>query len=87
MNRQEHRTLRAIEKNLTDDDPMLAELLGSSGSSRAGRLPWFVAWLAGPFVLLGFVPGEVIPLLAGVFLAVGAFRHGRLPAARGDEPE
>jgi hypothetical protein len=69
VNWQEHRRLRAIEKNLTTDDPRLAELLGSP---RGSRVRWLAGWLALPFVLLGFVQDEVITLLTVALPAVGA---------------
>ena len=73
MNRQEHRALRAIEKNLTIDDPKLAELLRASGESRRSRIHRYAAWIAVSFALLGFVLGDVMLLLtAGLVLAGGA---------------
>ncbi|GAA3687712.1 hypothetical protein C8D88_1103 [Lentzea atacamensis] len=71
MNWQEHRTLRAIEKNLTIEDPRLAELLGSP---RGSRVQWLARWLALPFALLGFVPDEVTSLLTVALLAAGTVR-------------
>jgi hypothetical protein len=85
MNRQEQRTLRAIEKNLTIDDPMLAELLRPSEGSRRSRLHWFAGLLAVPFMLLGFVLGDVILLLTAGLLAIGAVLAWAVQAVRNDE--
>jgi hypothetical protein len=69
VNWQEHRRLRAIEKNLTTDDPRLAELFASS---RGSRVRWLAGWLALPFVLLGLVPDELITLLTVALPALRA---------------
>ncbi len=70
MNREEHRELRAIEKNLKADDPELAELLSSSWGRRRGRI--VAGSLAVLFLLLGFSSGDGVLLLTGVLLAMGA---------------
>jgi hypothetical protein len=71
MNREEHRELRAIEKNLKADDPELAELLSSSWGRRRGR-HWLAASLAVPLLLLGFSAGDWVLVLTGMLLAMGA---------------
>jgi hypothetical protein len=72
VNRQEQRVLREIEKNLTVEDPMLAELLRSSGKSRRSRIHRYAGWLAVLFALLGFALGDVVVLLTAAVLASGA---------------
>jgi hypothetical protein len=71
VNRQEQRVLREIEKNLTVEDPVLAELLRSSGKSRS-RIHRYVGWLAVLFAVLGFASGDVVVLLTAALLASGA---------------
>ena len=93
MNQQERRTLRAIEKNLTVEDPVLAELLRLSEGPPQGRTHWFVgewirrlaAWLAVAFLLLGLALGDAVLLLTAVLLAGGAVLGWIVPAVRGDE--
>jgi hypothetical protein len=82
MNRQEHRALRAIEKNLEADDPELAELLRASGGRRRGRMSWLVGALAVPLLLLGFSSGDEVLLLTGVLLAMGAVLAWTAQASR-----
>jgi hypothetical protein len=72
VNRQEQRVLREIEKNLTVEDPVLAELLRSSGKSRRSRIHRYVGWLAVLFAVLGFASGDVVVLLTAALLASGA---------------
>ncbi|MEV6878301.1 DUF3040 domain-containing protein [Amycolatopsis sp. NPDC051128] len=72
LNRQEHRALRAIEKNVEADDPELAELLGSFGGVAVRRLHRYAGWAAGPLLLLGVVVGDAVLLLTGVVFATWA---------------
>jgi hypothetical protein len=88
MNRQEQRALRAIEKNLADEDPRLAELLSTYGKSRWSRIGRCAAWTAVPFALLGFVLGDGLFLLTAALLVSGAvllwsLRRGQPPGAGG----
>ena len=57
MNLQEHRALRAIEKNLTDEDPELAAFLRPSDRAPRRWMRRFVAALAAPMTLLGLLLG------------------------------
>lgn len=72
LNRQEHRALRAIEKNVEADDPELAELLRSFGGVAVRRLHRYAGWAAGPLLLLGVVVGDAVLLLTGVVFATWA---------------
>ena len=72
LNRQEHRALRGIEKNVAADDPELAELLRSFGGVAVRRLHRYAGWAAGPLLLLGIVLGDAVLLLTGVVLATWA---------------
>jgi O-antigen ligase len=80
MNLQERRALRVIEKNLTVEDPVLAELLRLSEGPPQGRTRWFArewirrlaGWLAVAFLLLGLGLGDAALLLTAVLLAGGA---------------
>ena len=80
MNPQERRALRVIEKNLTVEDPVLAELLRLSEGPPQGRTDWFArewirrlaGWLAVVFLLLGLGLGDAVLLLTAVLLAGGA---------------
>jgi hypothetical protein len=71
MNRQEHRALRAIEKNLKADDPELAKLLRSFGDGSWGRIHKFAGLLAVLLLFLGVSSGAGVLLLTGVLLALG----------------
>lgn len=77
MNRQEQRALREIEKNLTVDDPGLAELLRTYGKSRWARMYRYAGWIAVPLALLGFVLGDALILLTAGLVASGAALLGR----------
>jgi hypothetical protein len=88
MNRQEQRALRAIEKNLADEDPRLAELLRTYGTSRWGWIGRYAAWIAVPFALLGSVLGDGLLLLTAALLVSGAvlwwgLRRGHGPGSGG----
>lgn len=69
MNRQEQRALREIEKNLTSEDPALAELLRTYGKSRWSRMYRYAAWIAVPLGLLGLLLGNVLLLATAGVLA------------------
>jgi hypothetical protein len=72
MNRQEHRALRAIEKNLTAEDPELAELLRPS-ERRSRRWIHRSAWgFAVLFLLLALVLGDALLMLTAALFAGGA---------------
>ena len=93
MNQQERRTLRAIEKNLTVEDPVLVELLRLSEGPPQGRTHWFAGewihrlagWLAVAFLLLGLALGDAALLLTAVLLAGGAALGWILRSVRSDE--
>ncbi len=93
MNPQERRALRAIEKNLTVEDPVLAELLRLSEGPPQGRTHWFArewihrlaGWLAVVFLLLGLGLGDAVLLLTAVLLAGGADLGWIVRAVRSDE--
>ncbi len=82
MNRQEHRTLRAIERTMKADDPELAELLGSFGSGSRAWRHWLVGVAAVLVFLLGVSMGDVLFLLTGVLLGAGAILMWTVQAPR-----
>ena len=77
MNRQEQRALRQIEKNLTIEDPGLAELLRTHGMSRWVRICRRAAWSAVSLALLGIVLGDAVLLVSTGLVASGAVLLGR----------
>jgi hypothetical protein len=70
VNRQEHRTLRAIAKTMESDDPELAELFHSFGDDDQSPLYRIAAWTVVPLLLLGAWTGDAVVLLTGVVVAV-----------------
>jgi hypothetical protein len=71
MNRQERRAPRAIEKNLSVEDPVMAELLCPSERRR----PWrhrSAGALAVLLMLLGLILGDALLMPTAGRLAVGA---------------
>jgi peptidoglycan/LPS O-acetylase OafA/YrhL len=85
VNRQEQRTLRAIEKNLAVDNPALAELLRSSGRRRRRWLHRSAGALAVLFMLLAVVLGDVVLMLTAGLLALGAVLAWAVQAVQSDE--
>ncbi|GAA1294802.1 hypothetical protein GCM10009609_75260 [Pseudonocardia aurantiaca] len=93
MNSQERRALRAIEKNLTVEDPVLAELLRLSERTPRGWTHWFAGewihrfagWLAVAFLLLGLGLGDGVLLLTAGLLTGGAGLGWIVRAVRSDE--
>jgi hypothetical protein len=93
MNLQERRALRAIEKNLTVEDPVLAGLLRPSEGPPQGRTHWFAReWihrlagcLAAVFLLLGLALGNAVLILTAMLLASGAVLGWIVRAVRNDE--
>ena len=88
MNRQEQRALRAIERNLADEDPRLDELLRTYGKSRWSRVGRHAAWIAVPFAFMGFLLGDGLFVLIAALLVSGAvlawgLRRGQPPGAGG----
>ena len=82
MNRQEHRALRAIEKNIKADDPELAELLSSFGDEDEHRAHRYAGIAAVPLLLLGISAGDVVLLLTAVLLAIWAVLGWTVQALR-----
>jgi hypothetical protein len=93
MNPQERRALRVIEKNLTVEDPVLAELLHLSegpaqGWTKRFAREWihrFAGWLAVAFLLLGLGLADAVLLLTAGILAGGAVLGWIVRAVRSDE--
>jgi hypothetical protein len=85
MNSQELRALRAIEKNLTVEDPVLAGLLRPSEGPPREWIHRFSGWLAVAFLLLGLGLGDAVLLLTAGLLAGGAVLRWIVRAVRSDE--
>jgi hypothetical protein len=85
MNHKEYRALRAIEKQLTVDDPVLAELLRRPVRRRRRWLYHFAGWLAIAFSVIGFALGDAVYLLIAGLLASGAVFGWTVQAVRNDE--
>ncbi|GHH40734.1 DUF3040 domain-containing protein [Lentzea cavernae] len=68
MNRREQRALREIEKNISIDDPRLAEELRSFGSDDGVRKRWYAGAGAVALLLVGANAGSSVILLAGLVM-------------------
>ena len=85
MNRQEQRALRAIEKNLSVEDPVLAELLGPSERRRRPWLHRSAGALAVLVMVLALVLGDVVLMLTAGLLAAGTALAWAVQAVLSDE--
>lgn len=85
MNRKERRALHAIAKNLSLDDPSLADVLRPSRGMARRWIHRFAGWLAVPLLFLGLSLGDPVLLLTGGILAIWGVMGWAVQAVRSDE--